>query len=580
MGKASTLDRPPVGRLAWIACALLAPFAGCAGLDDPAWIARGQRMMVASDHAEASRAGLAVLRDGGNAVDAAIAVSLALAVTRPQSTGLGGGGFAIVRSADGAVSVLDYRETAPASATRDMYERVLAVAPQRAPPSRCGHLAAGVPGLPAGLAEIHRRWATRDWATLTAPALHLAERGFAVDRHYAHACASAWKLYERYPELRESCPYVYETHLRRGALRRPGEHLRQPALAALLRLIAEHGADAVYTGAVADAIETEMAHHRGLIDQADLAGYAVAERAALCGNYRGYEIIAMPPPSSGGVCLLEALNILETVPLGDIHGRDPALAMHYLIEAMKHAFADRARWLGDPDFVDVPTDLLASKPYARTLADALDPTHTFPSDTYGALNIPDDAGTSHFCIVDRWGNCVVSTETVNTSFGSLAAVGEYGLIFNNEMDDFTAVRGEANIFGLVQSERNAVAPGKRPLSSMSPTIVLDDGGPVLLLGASGGPRIISSVLNVLVGVLDYGQSLEDALAAVRVHHQWQPDVVRFDRAVDASVERALVRRGHTLSPRRATGIVQAVRLRPGGLVGGSDPRKGGRPCGI
>ena len=258
---------------------------------------------------------------------------------------------------------------------------------------------------------------------------------------------------------------------------------------------------------------------------------------------------------------------------------DRPLAFHFIIEAMKHSFADRARWLADADFVPVPTGLLTSKTYARQLALALDAESTVANDTYGALQIPQDGGTSHFCIVDRWGNCVVSTETINTSFGSLAALTEWGLIFNNEMDDFTTHPGEANAFDLRQCLRNAPGPGQRPLSSMSPTMVLAGGRPLLLVGASGGPRIISSVLNVLIGVLDFELPLSEAVAAGRVHHQWQPDKVFFDSAPDAVVTAELRRRGHILADRRMTSAVQAIHWTEAGLVGASDPRKGGQPAG-
>jgi gamma-glutamyltranspeptidase/glutathione hydrolase len=302
-------------------------------------------------------------------------------------------------------------------------------------------------------------------------------------------------------------------------------------------------------------------------------------REPVATDYRGHRVISMPPPSSGGVALIQMLNILERFELGSTWRRDPGQAWHLVAEAMKHAFADRARHLGDSDFAPVPTRMLTSRQYASSLAKRVRLDGTADSQAYGIAQLPDDAGTSHFCIVDRWGNCVVATETVNTLFGSLAAVDAWGLILNNEMDDFTTQIGKQNAYGLRQSERNAVAPRKRPLSSMTPTIVLRDDRPVLLLGASGGPRIISSVLNVLVGVVDRGLSLEEAVDGPRLHHQWLPDEVYFDRAMDAATLEALTRRGHKVSDQKRTGIVQAIHRDGKGLTGASDPRKGGRPAG-
>jgi gamma-glutamyltranspeptidase/glutathione hydrolase len=566
---------------------------GPARAETQAWVARGRQVMIASDHVEASRAGVEILRAGGNAVDAACAVSFALAVVRPQSTGLGGGGFFIARFAEsGRVVVWDFRETAPEAAAPDMYERAMASAPGRAPPHRFGYLAAATPGLLAGRLATLEQLGTRTLAEVMAPAVRLAERGFAVDQHYVDAVTTVAKSYARWPELRQSCSYVWKVHLAEGNLPRPGDLLRQPALARLLRAIAEHGSDFFYRGPVAAALERDMRAHGGIMTRQDLERYRPLPRRPLSATYRGYEILTMPPPSSGGVCLIEALNILETVDLPALARSDRPLAIHYLVEAMKHAFADRARWMADPDFAPVPVELLTSKPYARQLALGLDPGATADSDTYGTQHIPmygpwkifegalpDDRGTSHFCVIDRWGNCVVSTETINTSFGSLAAVGEWGLILNDEMDDFTALLRRPNAFDLIQSERNAVAPRKRPLSSMAPTIVLRGGRPYLLAGGSGGPRIISSVLNVLVRVMDLGESLPQAIAARRVHHQWQPDEVVFDAPAQNTPFSTLGDRGHALADYYRTGIVQAVLRTENEMVGVSDPRKGGQPAG-
>jgi gamma-glutamyltranspeptidase/glutathione hydrolase len=552
---------------------------GAARGGDPEWIARGAQGMVASDSPYASQAGVEILKAGGNAVDAAVGVSFALAVTRPYSTGLGGGGFMIVRFADGRVVVQDFRETAPARAAPDMYTKITGASQGGPPRSRYGHLAVAVPGLVAGRCQALAQHGTMPLAGVIGPAIELAKGGYEVDEDYAKASKEVLQRYERYPALRQSCGYVYETHLRGGKPRVVGERLVQPALARLLEGVASGGADFFYRGPVAEAIEREMRAHGGIVTAEDLAAYRVRPREAIRSTYREYEVIGMPPPSSGGVALAEALNILEHA---DFHGvalRDRGLALHYQVEVLRHAFADRARWLGDSDFVAVPTGLLVSRDYAGRLAARLDPAKVVAIDECGRASLSDDGGTSHFCVVDRWGHAVVSTETINTSFGSLAAVDEWGLILNNEMDDFAAEPGRPNAYGLVHVRLNAIAAGKRPLSSVTPTIVLKEGEPFLLLGGSGGPRIISSVLNVLLGVTDLGLSLEGAMRAPRPHHQWKPDLVYFDAAPPREMAEALTSRGHRLADKERTGIVQAVLRSESGWIGASDPRKGGRPAG-
>lgn len=567
-------------RLVCLNCAFIAAAAGRGEAlgSGPEWIAQGQNGVIASDSAHASQAGLEMLKAGGNAVDAAVAVSFALGVTRPYSTGLGGGGFLLLRLADGRVVVQDSRETAPAAATSDMFVNAAATNAANPRPNRLGHLAVAVPGLLAGRSQILSEYGTFPLASTLEPAIRLARSGFPVDQHYVDATREVLQAYERYPCLKDACPYVWATHLRGGDLRTPGDALVQPQLARLLEALAQHGPDFFYRGPVAEAITEEIGRHHGVLAIQDLAQYRVKRREPLRGSYRGYELLAMPPPSSGGITLIETLNILDILEWSKNAADSPGLAAHLQVEAMKHAFADRARWLGDADFVSVPTDELMAPHHARRLAARIKPDAVAPIDDYGAADLPEDAGTSHFCVVDRFGNVVVSTETINTSFGSLAAVGEWGLILNNEMDDFAAAPGQPNAFGLVQSNRNAVAAGKRPLSSMAPTIVLKDGRPYLLLGASGGPRIISSVLNVVLGVLDRGDSLEQAMLARRPHHQWRPDVVYFDAAPPDELRETLTVRGHKLASENKTGIVQALLRTEEGWVGASDPRKGGRPA--
>ncbi|MCH7592253.1 MAG: gamma-glutamyltransferase [Planctomycetes bacterium] len=546
---------------------------------DPPWIARGSRAMVATDSPHASAVGREILRAGGNAIDATVAISFALGVTRPYSTGMGGGGFMIARLADGRFYVQDFRETAPGGATPDMYTRGAADDGSRVPPSQYGHLAVGVPGLVAGRCDALARHGTMPLKRLLAPAIRLAREGFPVDAHYVETTTKMRKVYDRYPALKVSCPYVLKTHLVEGRLPSVGKILSQPALARLLEGIAEGGAEFFYRGPVAAAIAREMRRHGGLITESDLAGYRVRERKPIRTSYRGFEIIGMPPPSSGGIALAQTLNILDRIGFAEIAKRDRNLAVHYQVEAMKHAFADRARWVGDADFADVPTQRLVSGTYADLVAKMLDPSGPRDLDSYGSRQMPDDSGTCHSCVVDRWGNVVVSSETINTEFGSFAAVDEWGLILNNEMDDFTSRPGEPNAFGLVQSERNAIAAGKRPLSSMTPTIVLKGGEPMLMLGASGGPRIISSVLNVLLGVTDLGRSLEEAMMSPRPHHQWRPDEVYFDAKPPEALRSGLTGRGHRVSDRRRAGVVQAILRTSDGWIGACDPKKGGRPAG-
>ena len=563
---------------------LLLSVATCAGTiggraAEPDWLVTGRNGVVASDSEYASRAGLEILQAGGNAIDAAVAVSFTLAVTRPYSTGLGGGGFLIAYFHDGRIFVQDFRETAPAAATRDMFAPGSGAPPGSPPPSRYGHLAVAVPGLLAGRCEALAQHGTLPLDRVIAPAIRLAESGFVIDQHYFDSSADVRAAYDRYPKLKESCPYVYRTHLGSGKLLPVGKKLVQPELARLLTEIARHGPEFFYRGPVAKAIAREMKRHGGILTEADLAAYQVRERKPLLSTYRSYGLIGMPPPSSGGIALAEALNILEAVGFAEVRQQDAGLAAHFQVEALKHAFADRARWLGDDDFVAVPTTQLTSKAYARTLAAQLRPSTKSDPASYGRMVVPDDAGTSHFCVVDRLGNVVSSTETINTSFGSLAAVAEWGLIFNNEMDDFLSKPGKPNAYGLIQSPNNSIAPGKRPLSSMTPIIVVKDGSPCLLLGASGGPRIISSVLNVLLNVTDSALSLEQAMMTPRPHHQWQPDLVYFDSNPPAELERALGQRGHRISERRKTGIVQAILRTEQGWSGASDPRKGGKPAG-
>ncbi|MCO6437958.1 MAG: gamma-glutamyltransferase [Phycisphaerae bacterium] len=557
---------------------------------DPSWVARGHKEMVATESEQASRAGLAMLEAGGNAFDAAVAVSFALAVTRPYHTGLGGGGFLMARLADGRVIVQDFRERAPKAATSDMYVKTDGAIPELRP-SEYGYRAVAVPGLIAGRCWIQKQYGKLDLATVTKPAISLAESGFAVDRRYVDATEAVLAIYTKYPSLKHSCGYVWRTHLREGNLRSAGDVLVQPELARLISGIAKDGPDFFYRGPVADALVGRMNANGGIITRRDLAEYQPKLREPLIATYRDYTLILMPPPSSGGIAIAQTLNILEQLKFSEAAKQDPIKALHFQVEAMKAAFADRAAYLGDSDFVEVPVDRLTSKSTAAAYADKISfPRPKVPEkDSPKRTAVPDDGGTSHFCIADQFGNVVVSTETINTEFGSLAAVDEWGLILNNEMDDFTAIPGEPNAFGLVQSPANAIAPGKRPISSMSPTIVLKGDEPFLLVGAAGGPRIISGTLNVILGVLDHGRPLAEAVQSPRPHHQWQPDRVFFNQARTGNAHfdgipldmaaKKLGEFGHEVSDIPKRSVVQAIIKTRDGWIGVSDPQGGGQPAG-
>lgn len=549
---------------------------------EPPWMARSKLGMVASDSPEASQIGAAVLAGGGNAFEAAIATSLALAVTRPQSTGLGGGGFLVAYvSKDKRFVALDFRESAPAGATAARYAELARNRGDGPSPSVYGGNAIAVPGQVAGLGEIHRRFATRPLRELVQPAIELAGRGFAADEHYQYACNGVLAHMKKWPQLKTQYARINATLLGDGTAPQVGATIARPDLADALRLIAEQGPDAVYKGAIGEAMVKAAQAAGGVLSMADLAAYRVREREPLRATCGAHEIITMPPPSSGGVCILEIMNILDVTAarrktsLAEMQAQGTLDVA--LIGALKHGFADRARWLGDPDFARVPVARLVSRAYAEELVERCDRGR----EEFGTTTLPADQGTSHFCVADKEGNIVAMTETINGSFGSLVVAEPYGIILNNEMDDFSADVGRPNLYGLIQGEANAVAPGKRPLSSMTPMIVLQEGRPVLALGGSGGPCIITSVLQVMLGVTRLGRSLEEAMSALRIHHQWQPDVASFDRDPPAELVDLLTKAGHQVGRAHKVGIVQAIQFLPDGtLVGASDLRKDGRPVGV
>ncbi|MGN6392110.1 MAG: gamma-glutamyltransferase [Gemmatimonadales bacterium] len=530
-------------------------------------VAEGTRAMVVSGSGLASAVGRDVLRAGGNAVDAAAAVGFALAVVHPEAGNLGGGGFMVIRLKDGTVHTLDFRETAPARATRDMYLDEHGEPTER---SVTGHLSAGIPGSVAGLTEAQRRLGRLPLARVLEPAIRLAREGFVVDSYRSQSIADDSARLAPFPASAAS-------FLPGGAPPRPGSVLRQPDLAVTLEAIRDRGADGFYRGRVADLIVAEMARGGGLISAEDLAGYRPVWRDPITIHYRGYTIYSMPPASSGGITMGEILNIMEGYrplpPFGS-----PEL-IHLEAEAMRRAFTDRNTWLGDPAFVHNPTDRLLSKGYAETLrheiGERASPTPVFtPAARTGA-------STTHYSVVDADGNAVSCTTTLNNSYGSAVTVTGAGFLLNDEMDDFATAPGKPNMYGLVQGEANAIAPGKRMLSAMTPSVVLDpDGKLMMVVGTPGGPRIITMVYHVISNVIDHHMPLPEAVDAPRMHHQGLPDSLQIERdGFPPTTLDSLRARGHAIENRGYWGDIEAIQRTATGWEGVSDPRRGGGAAG-
>jgi len=525
--------------------------------------------MVASAEARATRIGVEVLRGGGNAVDAAVAVGFALAVTLPQAGNLGGGGFMLVHLAkSGTTIALDYRETAPAAASRDMYLNAQGNVDQRK--ARFSYASVGVPGTVAGLALAAKRYGTRPLAALIAPALALARRGFELSRPLAEALNKRRARLARHP----ASARIFAK--RDGTRYRTGERLVQRDLAWSLDQIARHGARAFYDGAIAERIAADMKAHDGPITRADLRGYRAMVRVPVQGDYRGYRIESMPPPSSGGVHLIQILNILEGYPIGFL-GHNSADTVHLMAEAMKLAYADRSRHLGDPAFWRVPVAGLTSKAYAAELRRGIDLDRARPSSEIGPGDpLPYESNeTTHFSIMDATGNAVANTYTLNFGFGTGIVAAGTGILLNNEMDDFSAKPGVPNAYGLIGGEANAVAPGKRPLSSMTPTLVLKDGRVVLATGSPGGSRIITTTAQVIMNVIDHRMNIAAAVAAPRIHHQWLPDELRVERGLSPDTLDLLSARGHHIVVKRPMGGANSVQRTATGFAGTADPRSRG-----
>ena len=567
-----------------ITALLITPITGCVPSQiresDPVVHENGvyARGVVAADHAIASKAGAQMLAMGGNAVDAAVAASFTLSVVRPYSCGIGGGGFMLVHLPDdpthGRVhTAINYREQAYVDP--GYYERTNKS-------STTGGAAVAIPGTVAGLLYALEHHGTLDRAAVLAPAIAAARDGFIVDEHYMIMAQPLIDRFSDDPASRESYPLVWNHFLRMGQVQE-GNRITNPMQARALERIARLGSAGFYEGPVADAIIDAVEQSNGDMTRTQLKGYALEEREPLMREVNANAFIAMPPPSSGGVTMLQTLMILEAL---SYPFEDPAMSIekaHLLAEASKHAFADRARYLADPNFVEVPVDDLLDLSIIHERAQLVTDEVHQPT-YYGTPNlIPQDGGTSHVSVVDPFGGAVALTETINLSFGSLVGVDEFGFVLNNEMDDFTTRRGEPNAFGLLQSDRNLPEPGKRPLSSMSPTIVLDDEGRVLAVaGASGGPRIISGTMQALLNALG-GMDAYPAVASPRLHHQWMPDVLFAEPGLMPMLSRRAAQGDwNEIRMRRDIGNVQLIKRDPNGRgwQSASDPRKGGIPAGV
>lgn len=546
----------------------------------PAAVESDAGMVVSSQH-EASEVGAAILRQGGNAIDAAVAVGYALAVTHPCCGNLGGGGFMVIHLADGRDAFINFRERAPLAARADMF--LDAQGNPVADRSLNGYLAAGTPGTVLGLETARERYGTMSRQALLAPAIRLARDGFTLEQGDVDVFAEENQAFRTQPN-------VAAIFLHDGEPLRVGDRLVQSDLARTLQALSDGGSDAFYHGPIAEAVVAASRQHGGLLTLADFAGYTVTQSRPLQCGYRGYTILSAPPPSSGGVTLCEMLRILEAYPLHS-DGYHSSASLHVLTEAMRYAYHDRNNLLGDPDFVSNPIDRLLSEQHVQQIRAQIRPDRAGNSARLmGSGGAHEHAQTTHYSVADRAGNAVAVTYTINDSFGAKVIAGDTGFLLNDEMDDFTSKPGAPNMYGLVQGEANAIAPGKRPLSSMTPTIVLKDGKPVLVLGVPGGSRIITTVLQVIVNVIDHGMSLAEAVDAPRIHHQWLPDTLAGEPfAWSADTAAALKRMGYHLADLPEWGSENAVEAigiapdspgeaaalkfpRPGRLYGVNDAR--------
>lgn len=505
-----------------------------------------------------------ILKRGGNAVDAAIATALALSVVDQASSGLGGGGFMVIyRAQDKKSFALDFRETAPEGSRRELYMKDGKPAPSL---SLNGALAVGVPGEVAGLVEAHKKFGTLPLAILTAPAIKLASEGFPIDPAMRVAVDRMQQNMKLFPDLGR-------IYMPKGEVPKDGDLIRQTELAQTLKAIAQQGSRVFYQGWIGQAIVETVKKAGGVMTLDDLTNYRAVWREPLIGSYRGRTVVTMPPPSSGGVALIEMLNILEGYKLDEFK-HNSAFYLHLLAEAMKHAFADRAAYLGDPDFVHVPIRKLTAKEYAAWIRHRIAPDKTRPVNFYGYYSYDaEKGGTTHFSVIDRFGNAVACTQSVNTRFGSKLLSAPTGIVLNNEIDDFAIHPETGNAYGLIGNQANSLQPKKRPLSSMSPTIILNGSRPELVIGAAGGPRIINATLQTILNVLDFKMPVKQAVDSARIHHQWIPERLSVETSIETEPKKSLEQRGHVMREQTALGTVQAITWDGRTMNGVADPRK-------
>ncbi len=529
---------------------------------------RSRTAMVVAQEPLAADVGVAVLKAGGNAVDAAVAIGFALAVTHPYAGNLGGGGFLLARFADGRTTFIDFRECAPSQATRNMY---LDADGKVTRDSLVGWRASGVPGSVRGFEDVHKKYGRKPWAELLEPAVKLAASGFPVS-YSLDASLRAKESHDSLDRFAESKRIFLSVHY--------GDKLVQPELAETLRRIRDQGARDFYEGETAQRLAREMQAHGGLITLEDLKNYRAIERTPLRGHYRDYEIISAPPPSSGGIGILQMLGMLEGSGY-EKTGAGSAAAIHYVAETERRFFADRSEYMADPDFVKIPIDKLLDPRYIASRRATIDRERVTASAQIhpGPLALAESTQTTHYNIVDAEGNAVAVTYTLNGGYGSGVTVPGLGFLLNNEMDDFAAKPGEPNLFKLIQGEANAIQPGKRPLSSMTPTIVLRGGKLFLVLGAPGGSRIINGVLEVMLNVIDFHMNAQDAVDAPRFHHQWMPDKLYLESGISPDTAALLKAKGHTLDSIEGVARVEAILSADGWLQGATDGRGSGKASG-
>lgn len=522
--------------------------------------------MVASQHALATDVGLEILQDGGNAVDAAVAVGFALAVVLPRAGNLGGGGFMLVHLSDQNITrAINYREQAPGTSTRDMYldsdgnvDNAL---------FNTSYLSIGVPGTVAGLLHALEKYGTMSTKDVLKPAIKLAKKGFPITHDLAH-------LLQNYEERMTVCEHTQDIFYKKNkAYYTPGEILKQKDLAWSLKQISKHGIKGFYEGEIAKRIVSDVQKNGGILTLQDFKNYSVSDVEPVMGTYKGYEIVSMPPPSSGGVHIIQMLNMIENFTQDSLVYGSAEYA-HYLAEIMRLAYADRSKHLGDPAFWDVPTDGLTSKAYASSLSQTISDTARLSTSVLpGSPADYESEETTHFSVVDQYGNVVSNTYTLNFSFGAGLMAEGTGILLNNEMGDFSAKPGSANAYGMIGGVANAVEPGKRPLSSMTPTLVMKDGKVELVTGSPGGSRIISTVLQIILNVIEFDMNVAEATHATRIHHQWYPDILYHEKNLNPDTKQLLEKRGHTLQVRSAMGSTQSIHLKDGTLHGASDPRR-------